>query len=60
MSRRLLGTVLRQVAFLLAPETSPLTHQLAPLHINLHLRVRSPWHVPLAPVIAQPVVLLGR
>ncbi len=60
MSRRLLRTILRQVAFLLAPETLPLAHQLAPLSVDLHLGICSPWRVPLALVIAWPVVLLRR
>ncbi len=59
MSRRLLGTILRQVAFLLAPEAPPLAHQLAALCVDLHLCVRSLWCVPLALLITWPVVLLG-
>ncbi len=47
MLRFLLGAILRQVTFLLAPETPPFTHQLAPLGVNLHVSVLSPGHVPL-------------
>ncbi len=60
MPRRLLGAILRQVAFLLAPETPPFAHQLAACCIDLHLRVGSLGHVPLPPVIAWSVVLFGR
>ncbi len=60
MPRRLLGAILQQVAFLLAPETPPFAHQLAALHVDLHLGVCSLGRVPLPLVIAWPVVLLGR
>ncbi len=55
----LVGAILRQVAFLLAPETPSLAQQLAPLGVNLHLGIRSLGRVPLPPVIAWPVILLG-
>ncbi len=59
MPRRLLGEILRQVAFLLAPETPSLTHQLALLRINLHLGICACWHRPSAPQVAASVGAIG-
>ncbi len=55
----LVGAILQQVTFLLTPETPPFAHQLAPLHVDLHLGICPPRCVP-APSITWSVVLLDR
>ncbi len=43
------------MAFLLAPETPPFTHQFTSLRVNLHLSICACWHRPPSSHVATPV-----